>query len=243
VRIVIDQLDTLVAQSTGGTPFLSPASRDTSPEFKKAFETLVGGQLTPAFRRYRDFLQNEYLPAAREDIAVAANPDGDRCDEATIRAHSSLPMSATQVHELGLRQIDRLLNEMRAIAERSFNTSDVKALLERQVAIAMARKEIHPIGRYISGGGYVEGWALYAEALADEMKLFSSDVDRLGMLSSQAFRAARLVVDSGIHVLGWNRQQAIDYMIKAFHDRVLEDGGVPLIYLTQKIRSWISASS
>ena len=53
----------------------------------------------------------------------------------------------------------------------------------------------------------MEGWALYAERLADEMKLFSSDLDRLGMLSSQALRAARLVVDSGIHTMGWTRSR------------------------------------
>ena len=151
------------------------------------------------------------------------------------------------------------------------------------------RKEIHPIGRYIFNSGYVEGWALYAERVADELKLFSSDVDRLGMLSSQALRASRLVVDSGLHTLGWSRQQAIDYMLqhtaegehevtsevdryiiwpgqataymigmleiraardeaeraqgsrfdlKAFHDRVLEDGGVPLTFLRAKIRAW-----
>ena len=82
-----------------------------------------------------------------------------------------------------------------------------------QGAIALERKEIHPIGRYIFNSGYVEGWALYAERLADEMKLFSSDVDRLGMLSSQALRASRLVVDSGLHTMGWSRQQAIDYML------------------------------
>ena len=121
------------------------------------------------------------------------------------------------------------------------------------------------------------------------MKLYSSDLDRLGMLSSQALRAARLVVDSGIHALGWTRQQAIDYMlahtaeakddivsevdryiiypgqataymlgsleirrardeaqqamgqrfeIKQFHDRVLEDGAVPVSFLHDKIRAW-----
>src|SRR5205823_2231225 len=61
--------------------------------------------------------------------------------------------------------------------------------------------------------GYIEGWALYAERLAEEMKLYSSDLDRLGMLSNQALRASRLVVDSGLHTLGWTRQQAIDYML------------------------------
>jgi hypothetical protein len=118
------------------------------------------------------------------------------------------------------------------------------------------------------------------------MKLYSGDLDRLGMLSSQNWRAARLVVDTGLHALGWTRQQAIDYMlahtpqsvesaasevdryiilpgqatgymlgrleivaareearaaagsafdIKAFHDRVLEDGAVPLTFLRTKL--------
>ena len=393
VRIVSGQLETLIGQAD--TPFLSPAARDEDAVFKQTYTALVRDQLTPAFRRYRDFLEREYMPAARDEIAVASNPDGVRCYDAAVRAHSSLAMPAKQVHEIGLEQVDRLMREMRGIAERSFRTSDVKALLERlrtdrqylftsrqelidystaalarakaaapnwfgllptsdvriepyppyrernapgeynapaedgsrpalfyisayqaetksragiestafhetipghhlQNAIAIERKEIHPIGRYIGSSGYAEGWALYAEMLADEIKLFSSDVDRLGMLSSQAFRAVRLVVDTGMHVFGWQRQQAIDYMlahttetpedvaaeidryivwpgqataymlgmleiqrlraeaqqqlrarfdIKLFHDRVLEDGAVPLGYLTEKVRSWIAASS
>jgi uncharacterized protein (DUF885 family) len=395
VRIVIDQITALLKQAEHDTPFRSPAIRDADLAFKQQFERLVRDAITPAFRRYREFLEQEYLPAARDAIAVAANPDGSRCYEAAVRAYSSLPVSAGDVHQLGLREIDRLLGEMKTIAERAFATSDVRGLLERlrtdrrylfqgrqqlidysaaalarakgvapkwfglwpkadvriepypayrernapneynppaedgsrpalfyisayqaetksrsniestafhetipghhlQVAIAVERKDIHPIGRYEFTSGYVEGWALYAETLADEMGLYSSDLDRLGMLSSQAFRAARLVVDSGIHAFGWDRQRAIDYMlahtsespddvaseidryivwpgqataymigmlemrrlrreaeaglgatfdIKAFHDRVLEDGGVPLTYLNQKIRAWIGAAS
>lgn len=68
-----------------------------------------------------------------------------------------------------------------------------------QGAIALERREIHPIGRYIGNSGYLEAWGLYAERLADEMKLYSTDLDRLGMLSNQALRASRLVVDSGRH--------------------------------------------
>ena len=120
------------------------------------------------------------------------------------------------------------------------------------------------------------------------MKLFSGELDRLGMFGSQNWRAVRLVVDSGLHALGWTRQQAIDYMlahttanandaaaeidryiiwpgqatsymlgrleilaareearkalgdkfdIKAFHDRILEDGSVPLTFLRSKLRT------
>jgi uncharacterized protein (DUF885 family) len=60
--------------------------------------------------------------------------------------------------------------------------------------------------------GYVEGWGLYSERLADEMGLYTSDVQRLGMLSFDALRSCRLVVDTGLHLLGWTRQQAMDYM-------------------------------
>lgn len=82
-----------------------------------------------------------------------------------------------------------------------------------QGAVALERKELHPISRYFFLSGFGEGWALYTERLADEMGLFSSDVDRLGLLSNEALRAARLVVDSGMHMLGWTRQQAIDYVL------------------------------
>ena len=61
---------------------------------------------------------------------------------------------------------------------------------------------------------HTEGWGLYAERLADEMGLYSGDVDRLGMLTADAWRAGRLVVDTGMHALGWSREQAIDWLLK-----------------------------
>src|SRR5262245_18585326 len=389
VRIVIDQMNSLLTD-TADSPFLSPAERDKDPAFDKVYRELVQSRVMEAFKKYRDFLQNEYLPAAREDIAIAANPNGSACYNAAVRSFSSLPVQAKSIHETGLHEVEKLTGEMREIAERSFHTSDVSALMQKlrtdrqfmfkdrddlirysqaalaraktavpnyfgllpkadvriepypayrekngsseynppaedgsrsalfyinayeaekksrapaestafhetipghhlQIAIALERKDIHPIGRYIINSGFVEGWALYAERLADEMKLYSSDLDRIGMLSEQNFRASRLVVDTGIHTMGWTRQQAIDYMlahtaesaddiaaevdryivwpgqataymlgmleirdardeaqhemgekfdIKAFHDRVLEDGAVPITFLSSKIKSW-----
>lgn len=61
---------------------------------------------------------------------------------------------------------------------------------------------------------FVEGWGLYSERLADEMGLYTDDLMRLGMVSADAWRACRLVVDTGLHALGWTRQQAVDYMHK-----------------------------
>ncbi len=390
VRIVIDQMNLLLNGDRRGSPFMSPAQRDTDSTFQRSFSALYDEQLMPAFRQYRDFLEHEYLPSARDDIAVAVNPDGTACYAALVRLYSSLSVSPRQVHERGLQQIEHLSEEMRAIAERSFHTSDVPSLLQSvrsdpqyrfksrddligyssralaraqtaaarwfgllpkaavniepyptfreksapneynppaedgsragvfyisayqaeqrnrspaestafhetvpghhlQMAIALERKAIHPIGRYIGSSGFSEGWGLYAERLADDMALYSSDLDRLGMLSSQAFRAARLVVDPGVHTMGWTRQQAIDYLlahtaeasddvasevdryviwpgqataymlgmleirksrddaqramgqqfdIKAFHDRLLEDGAVPITFMAAKMKSW-----
>jgi uncharacterized protein (DUF885 family) len=82
-----------------------------------------------------------------------------------------------------------------------------------QNAIAQERREAHPITRYFNFSGFSEGWALYAERLADEMGLYSGDVDRMGMLAAESWRAARMVVDAGIHTRGWTRQQAVDFLL------------------------------
>ena len=83
-----------------------------------------------------------------------------------------------------------------------------------QGAIALELgKKVHPLVRYTYNAGYSEGWALYSERLAEELGLYKTPLDLMGMLSDQAARAARLVVDSGIHTKGWSRQQAVDYML------------------------------
>ncbi len=70
-----------------------------------------------------------------------------------------------------------------------------------------------PAFRKLDGStAYVEGWALYAERLADEMGLYTGDLDRIGMASYDAWRASRLVVDTGLHAKGWSRAQAEAYM-------------------------------
>ena len=83
-----------------------------------------------------------------------------------------------------------------------------------QVTIAPLNENLHPVQRYMYVSGTAEGWGLYSERLADEAGLYSSELARLGMLSNEAFRAARLVVDPGMHVMGWTRDEAIDYMLE-----------------------------
>ena len=91
-----------------------------------------------------------------------------------------------------------------------------------QLAIASERTDL-PAFRRLSWGhtAYVEGWALYTERLAEEMGLYRTDLDRLGMLASDSWRACRLVVDTGLHAMGWTRQQAIDFMVE--HAPVSQD--------------------
>ena len=70
------------------------------------------------------------------------------------------------------------------------------------------------LGARLVGGAYVEGWGLYAERLADELGLYRTAGERFGMLDAQAWRASRLIVDSGMHGLGWSRQQSIDWLLE-----------------------------
>jgi uncharacterized protein (DUF885 family) len=83
-----------------------------------------------------------------------------------------------------------------------------------QIATAQKLDGLPAFRRFLDAEvcGYVEGWGLYCERLADEMGLYSSDLHRLGMLSFDALRACRLVVDTGMHSDGWSRAQAIEFM-------------------------------
>jgi uncharacterized protein (DUF885 family) len=82
-----------------------------------------------------------------------------------------------------------------------------------QIAIASELKDVPEFRKHIHNSAYAEGWGLYTERLADEMGLYSSAVDRMGMFAADSMRACRLVVDTGLHALGWSREQAVQYMV------------------------------
>ena len=82
-----------------------------------------------------------------------------------------------------------------------------------QLAIASELSDVPEFRKHIHNAAYAEGWGLYTERLSDEMGLYSSAVDRMGMFSADSMRACRLVVDTGLHALGWSREQAVDYMV------------------------------
>ena len=393
-RSIMEQVEALLAFPPAKSPFAAITLRDSAPEFARAITQIVENEINPALRRYRDFLRSGYIPIARVTTAISALPHGADCYRARVRSFTTANLSAQEIHQLGLDEMGRIEAQMRAIAQRTFGTSDIPALVARlrddpqfrfksreeiiqtavralerakaampklfgrlprgnlildpcrpfeekngcpnsyvpgtpdgkrpgrwrinagdpttqvraslegtafhegipghhlQIALAQEHTDNHPLVRYSLFSGFAEGWALYAERLADEVGLYSSDLDRLGDLGGgQALRAARLVVDPGLHVLGWSRQQAIDYMlahvpesldyiesevdryianpgqataymigrleidrlrglaeqqlgsrfdIREFHDRVLENGSVPLPLLRSHIMGWLA---
>jgi uncharacterized protein (DUF885 family) len=315
VQALLQQLDDILKLPPERSPFAGMAARDSAPGFRDSVVAIVGGAILPAVRRYRDYVASEYLPRARTTTDVASLPHGAECYQALVRGYTTVDIAPRTLHELGLRQMDEIERELRPIAQRSFGTTDLPALVDRlrsdprylitdraevirtaeaavarakaampkwfgrlprsdvivdpclpyeeksgcpnsyvsgtpdgsrpgrwrinagteppqpratleatafhetipghhlQGAIAQERTGAHPITRYFGFSGYWEGWALYAERLAMDMNLYSSDLERAGELGSQALRAARLVVDPGLHVLGWSRQRAIEYMM------------------------------
>jgi uncharacterized protein (DUF885 family) len=260
-------------------------------------------------------METEYLPQAREEIALSSNPGGADCYPALVRYFATIEPAADQIHELGLEQVAGIRTEMQAIIDEHFQGETIESLMKNlsvnpdytfanrdevlnyaldsldasisamprvfgalpraellikpypayreatgtgeyhassedgrrpgiyyiavvepthrpiagqqsvlyhegypghhlQGAIALELGDfVHPLARYLWNSGYGEGWALYAERLADELGLYSGPLDKIGLLSDQAARAARLVVDSGMHTRGWTRQQAVDYML------------------------------
>ena len=81
-----------------------------------------------------------------------------------------------------------------------------------QLALQAELDELHPLSRESSYTAFIEGWALYSERLGKEIGFYKDPYQDFGRLSMEAWRASRLVVDTGIHWMGWSRQQAIDYM-------------------------------
>ncbi len=291
----------------------TPSAQALAGEVEKALAT----GLQPALRGYREMLSQEILPAARPDDrpGLVHVPDGHLAYQAVLQVHTSLGISAEEIHRIGLEEMARIQDELSRVASRAFGISDLPGIQARlrtdpglyfdtaeaieakardaverargaipkwfgrlpkaecqvrpipeheapdstiayyrgpatdgsrpgvyyvntyapttrpryeaevlafheaipghhlQIAIA---QELEAMPEFRKHGGvtaYLEGWALYTERLSDEMGLYGGDLDRIGALSFDAWRAARLVVDTGLHALGWSRQQAIDYML------------------------------
>jgi uncharacterized protein (DUF885 family) len=114
-----------------------------------------------------------------------------------------------------------------------------------QITLAQLQQGVPLLRRVAWINAYMEGWALYSERLADEMGLYSDDIARLGMLANDSMRAARLVVDTGLHDRGWTRQRVVDFLrantvmsdveIQAETDRYIEWPGQALSYMVGRL--------
>jgi len=259
----------------------------TDPAYTFASEQAMLDYINAAIDRAHAEVPNWFGNVPDAPLIVRPSPAYDKDSGGGFYSAGSADGSRPAVYQVGTynpRGISRAGQEATAFHE-SWPGHHL------QGSIALQNTALHPILRYMYISGSAEGWALYAERLADEMGLYSDAVSRLGMLSNEAFRAARLVVDPGIHVLGWTRQQAMDYMlentaegydavaqevdryaavpgqatsyllgsleirrlrsnaerilgdrfdIRAFHDRVLVNGSIPLPSLGAQIDRWIS---
>ena len=309
----VAQLDAMLATPASEDPLLSLG--ETVGIDREAWLQQLGGivkdDIRPAMVDYRDTLRDQVLPQARPDehCGLSWLTDGAEVYERAIRLYTTLPLTAQQIHDIGLQQVESLAREYRELGPEVTGSSDLETILEAlrsdpalhhenaedivsasQAALAKAKAAMggwfgilpqadcgveattsgalayyfQPAqdgsrggtffmntsvpsdwGRYkieatayhegIPGhhlqlaiaselegvpefrkrafvAAYGEGWGLYTERLADEMGLYSTPLDRMGMLCADSMRACRLVVDTGMHAMGWSRQKAVDYM-------------------------------
>lgn len=317
-----------------------------------AYVAAIRDQLVPAFTRVHDFIRKDYLPKTRQTVGLADLPDGTEWYAALVRAHTTTDLSPGEIHEIGLKECERIRGEIEAIMRETGYKGDFASMirflrhdprfyvgsadellnayrsLQQRVDQAVPRLftrrpraalEIRPVesfraasaasAEYVgpaadgSRPGYfyvntydlrsrpkyeiesiylheavpghhfqislarentqlpkfrrfgvrshfdadtatatafVEGWALYAESLGGELGLYTDPYARLGALLNESWRAARLVVDTGLHTKGWTREQAIDFLsartglggsdISAEVDRYIADPAQALSY-------------
>jgi uncharacterized protein (DUF885 family) len=280
----------------------------------RAITDAIRFSVIPSYEKMADFVENEYLPACREDAGIWSLPRGGRIYRAHIHRHTTTNMSPRQIHNLGLSEMKRIHREMNGIRTRigfegilqdffqhlrtaraykaesreqllngfteiletatagmplifhrlpeagceikemesfraahgpaayyypppddnsrpgyfyvnTYNaenrpTYTMEALTYHeavpghhfQFAILQETKTLPDFRRHFSINAFIEGWALYAESLGHDIGGYTDPLQEFGQLTYDAWRAARLVVDTGIHEFKWTRKQAVDYM-------------------------------
>jgi uncharacterized protein (DUF885 family) len=319
---VIAQLDGLLAMPVEESPFYSPAVRAGDDDFAASLREIVANGINPALQRARDYLQEDYLPVARETLSITAIPNGVDCYEAKLRSYTTIDRSGRAVYELGQTTVSANMNDVIRLGQAAYDADDFaeiiakakadprdrfasredllessKAMVERAAAempdwvgrmpeqpvevVPFAEHEegtgrsahynpgsenrpaeyripldkpedrsrgssettafhetwpghhlqfatfqsiegLHPVTRLIWFSGPGEGWARYSEALAEEMGLYQSVT---GPIFRRAWPARGMVADPGIHLFGWTREEARDYMLEAgrFPDSMGDD--------------------
>jgi uncharacterized protein (DUF885 family) len=322
VKFLIEKLPAQCEGIVENDPFLLPAKKFPA-EISAADRKLLTEEMTnavhkdviPAYKAFAVFLRTEYAAHGRTTLSVTSLPDGQKRYENDIYARTTTRMTADEIHQIGLREIDRIEAEMTAIAKKegfrdlaSFRASlktnpkyiptsadqilndfrhyiaqmepklpqlfgllpkspvTVEAIPPFQAAAATHYVTGTPDGKrpgrvvvatsdfakrslvndeaiaYHEGvpghhmqlsiqqrleglpkfrlhglgfNAYSEGWGLYAEQLGKEIGFYQDPVSDYGRLSSELFRAVRLVVDTGIHAKGWTRDQVVEFFRKS----------------------------
>ena len=209
-RIQTEMLD--IAKQHFGTDDLKALFEElrSNPEYTFASEQQMLDYVQAAVDRGRDAMPDWFGNVPDVDVIVIPSPTYEKDSGGGFYSAGSADGSRPGTYQVGTYNptgISRAGQESTAFHE-SWPGHHL------QISVALLNESLHPVQRYVHISGSVEGWALYSERLADEIGLYSSELSRLGMLSNEAYRAARLVVDPGLHVLGWTRQQAIDYMLE-----------------------------
>lgn len=316
---------------------------DLADRARKAIETSV----TPAYRSLMQFVTDEYLPAARSNIAAASLPNGQAFYEHRVRSFTSLNLTPQQVHDTGHAEVKRIRAEMGAIirkvnfkgtfkefveflrTDERFYVSTPEALMKEvsyilkkmdgelpklfktmsrtpygirpvpdyaaphtttayyfgpsgdgtragfyyvntynlkarplyelealslheavpghHLQIALQQElDLPPFRRFSGFTAFIEGWGLYSERLGLEVGFYQDPYSDFGRLTYEMWRACRLVVDTGLHALGWSRQQAIDLMadntaltllnISNEVDRYISSPGQAVAYKTGELK-------
>jgi uncharacterized protein (DUF885 family) len=322
VKFLAEKIPTQCQGIMDADPFLLPTRKyppDISPEeqqrLTQQITDAVNNEVLPAYKIFAEFVRTQYAPAGRTTLAITSLADGEKRYQNNIYGRTTTRMTADEIHNLGLREIERIEAEMLTIAKKegfadlapfraSLKTNKkyiptsaeqilddfrryiaqmepklpelftllpkspvtVEAIPEFQAAAATHYMTGTPDGKrpgrvvvatshfadrslvddeavaYHEGvpghhmqlsvqqqltglpkfrqhnlglNAYSEGWALYAEQLGKEVGFYQDPVSDYGRLSSELFRAVRLVVDTGIHSKGWTREQVVEFMRKS----------------------------
>ena len=317
-RLVLDKLPGQCDGIVSANPFMLPTKKFPA-EFSDADKKRLTDEMTkavnddvvPAYRKFAEFLRNDYDPKGRTKLSIESLPDGKRRYAEAVKMMTTLNVTPEEVHAIGLKEVERITAEMTKLAQaqghkdlasfRSAINSDPKwtpkneqqilddytkyihqmepklpelfGLLPKapvtvepipdfnkaaathyvagtpdgkrpgrvvvavadptkrtlvddeaiayhegvpghhlQISIAQTLPDVPKFRLHGFYSSYAEGWALYSEELGKEMGFYQDPVSDYGRLSSELFRAVRLVVDTGIHDKNWTRQQVIDYM-------------------------------
>jgi uncharacterized protein (DUF885 family) len=322
VRFLLEKIPTQCQGIIDSDPFLLPTkkypadiSADDQKRLTQQITDAINHDVIPAYKSFAAFLTKEYAPQGRTTLAITSLPDGQKRYQNDIYARTTTRMTADEIHQLGLREIDRIQAEMTVIAKKegfsdlaSFRASlktnpkyvpksseqilddfrhyiaqmdpklpDLFTLLPKSPVTVEAIPAFQSAAatHYVTGtpdgkrpgrvvvatsnfaerslvddeaiayhegvpghhmqlsvqqqltglpkfrlhslgfNAYVEGWALYAEQLGKEVGFYQDPVSDYGRLSSELFRAVRLVVDTGIHSKGWTRDQVVEFFRKS----------------------------